>query len=51
MADGAGSSLLQTAFMAVASCAAVHVGFAAFGLEPILHDLGAGLFGGEPHVH
>lgn len=33
-------NLLKTAFMAVASCSIVHIGFAAFGVETFFHGLG-----------
>ncbi len=38
-------SFLKTAFMAVASCFVVHLGFTYFGVEEWFHDLGPG-FGG-----
>lgn len=47
-------SLLSTAFMAVASCALVHVGFVAFGLESVFDQVGHGVaeaFGGVPAPH
>lgn len=43
-----GLSFLKTAFLAVASCAAVHVGFAFFGVEHIFDEIGAWAAGGEP---
>ena len=38
-------SVLTAIFGAVASCALVHIGFAAFGVEPLLHAAGDALTG------
>jgi hypothetical protein len=43
-----GSSLLKTAFLAVAGCAAVHIGFVAFGVEGLLHQAGHAVAGVLP---
>lgn len=43
-----GSSILKTVFMAVAGCAAVHIGFVAFGVEGLLHDAGHAIAGVLP---
>lgn len=43
-------SVLKVVFGAVASCALVHIGFAAFGVEPLLHAAGDALTGGVGEV-
>lgn len=42
--------VLTVVFGAVASCAAVHIGFAMLGVEPLLHAAGHALAGGGSEV-
>ena len=43
-------SVLTAVFGAVASCALVHIGFAVFGIEPLLHAAGEALTEGATEL-